>query len=439
MLKLTTTLKTVTQLWSLYLLGILLLTGLQSCTDECETTITYTVQEPILMMRSEVGQAVKSEPAHALQSTGKIYTKDDFVFINEVFRGIHVIDNSDPENPKNISFISIPGNVDMAIRDNILFADAGPDLLAIDITDPTHATLVNHQYNIFNLTTATTGIPEPSLTDMIAIGYNTRIVTEERACAGSDNRGVWLENGDLVNFDRSAAPASSPVGNTTGVGGSMARFTISGQHLYTINSFSMRVLDISNPASPQLGNLVPMPGGIETIFPYQDKLFIGSTGGMLIYDIQQAATPTYLGGYSHITRCDPVVVSGNYAYVTLRSNPSGSCGTGNSNQLDVVDISNPSSPVLRKTFPMQSPYGLGIDANTLFVCEGSYGLKVFNAENPLTVGNNQLAHFKDINMFDVIPMGNILLAVGTDGLYQYDYTDPQNIKYLSKIPVAKSN
>ena len=425
--------------WRLCIVCLLILTGLPSCSDECETTITYTVQEPIFIRRSELAQAVKSEPAHALQNTGKIYAKDNYIFINEVNRGIHVIDNSNPKNPENISFIAIPGNMDMAIRNNILFADAGPDLLSIDITDPVQAVLVNHHYNLFSPTAATATGQAPGLTDMVAVGYNTRIVTEERACDGSGGRGVWESNRDLVNFNNAVAPASSPGGGTTGVGGSMARFTISGQHLYAINSSSMRVMDISNPTAPQPGNLVQMPNGIETIFPYQDKLFIVSSSGMFIYDIQQAATPTLLGGYSHITRCDPVVVSGNYAYVTLRSNPGGACGTGNSNQLDVIDISNPRSPVLRKTFPMQSPYGLGIDVNTLFICEGNYGLKVFDAGNPLTVGDNQLAHFKNINMFDVIPLGYTLLAVGADGLYQFDYTNPQDIKYLSKIPVAKSN
>jgi len=427
----------------LYLLSFLfILTSLAGCTDECETTITYTVQEPIQMRRSELIQAVKSEPAHALQNTGKIYTKDHYVYINELSKGIHVIDNSNPKTPQPIAFISIPGNVDMAIRDNILFADAGPDLLTLNIADPTQVRLLNHQYNIFSLTNTSTQTSNSNqtgtLADMVTIGQNTRLVTEERAC-NSPGWGGWLERNDAgFNFS-SAAPTSANPGNTTGVGGSMARFTITGQHLYAINSFSLRVLDISNPAVPQLGNLVQLPGGIETIFPYQDKLFIGSMGGMLIYSIQNAATPTFLGSYSHITRCDPVVVSGNYAYVTLRANPSGGCGTGNSNQLDVVDVSNPANPVLKKSFAMQSPYGLGIDANTLFVCEGEFGLKVFNAAEPLKVGEKQIAHFKNINMYDVIPLGNTLLAVGENGLYQYDYTNPQDIKYVSKLPVTKTN
>jgi hypothetical protein len=420
----------------------LALAGLSACSDECETNTTYTVQEPVLMTRAAMIAAVESQPARPLVATGKIYAKDNLVFVNEKYQGIHVIDNRNPAAPQALAFINIPGNVDMSIRDNILFADAGPDLLALDISDPSRVVVKKHVFNtfqgIFNGTTGAAASPTGTLTDNITVGFNTRVITTTTPCEPQGG------NDDVIfNFNQSiaASPLSAVVNDksagSTGTGGSMARFTIAGNYLYAINTNAMRVIDISSPTDPQAGNLVPMWGGIETVFPYQDKLFIGSMSGMLIYDIQNGAAPTHLGSYSHITVCDPVVVSGNYAYVTLRSNPGGMCGNGNANQLDVVDISDPRAPQLRKTFPMQSPYGLGIDKNALFLCEGEYGLKVFDAQDPLTVGNKQLAHFKNINMFDVIPLGNTLLAVGSDGLYQYDYSDPKNIRFLSKIPVAK--
>lgn len=425
---------------SLLVLCCLALAGLTSCTDECETTTTYTVQEPVQMTRAAMIQAVASQPARPLVATGKIYAKDHLVFVNEKYQGIHVIDNRNPAVPKPLAFIHIPGNVDMSIRDNILFADAGPDLLALDISDPTQVVVKKHVFNTFqgnfNLATNVSNTPAGTLTDAITVGFNTRVVTTTTDCE-PDRGNVLVDFGgpraELFNF-----ADSKSAGGSTGTGGSMARFTIAGNHLYAINTNAMRVFDISSPTDPQTGTLVPMWGGIETVFPYQDKLFIGSMSGMLIYDIGNGAAPEYLGGYSHIRRCDPVVVSGNYAYVTLRSSPGGMCGGGNSNQLDVVDISNPRAPQLKKTFPMQSPYGLGIDQSTLFVCEGDYGLKVFDARDPLAVGNKQMAHFKNINMFDVIPLGNTLLAVGSDGLYQYDYSDPKNIRFLSKIPVGNN-
>lgn len=427
-----------------FALLLLILASLSACTDECETTLTYTVEEPILMTRSAMISSVSSLPARPLAATGKIYSKDHLVFINEPYKGIHVIDNSNPASPQALAFINIPGNVDMSIRDNTLYADAGPDLLALDISDPHQVEIKKHVFNTFQFNFAwNTGSFTPlagNLSDEITVGFTTRVVTITQEGETGPGTGWGMNQGggriglESTFFnDKSAASA----GSSTGTGGSMARFTIAGNYLYAINANNMRVFDISSSGNPQPGNLVFMGGGIETVFPYQNKLFIGSMTGMLIYDISNGATPTPLGGYSHARVCDPVVVSGNYAYVTLRSNASGRCGGGNANQLDVIDISNPRAPQLKKTFPMQSPYGLGIDQNTLFVCEGEHGLKVFDATNPLAVGNNQVGHFRNINMFDVIPLGHTLLAIGSDGLYQYDYSNPKDIRYLSRIPVAK--
>lgn len=422
---------------------LLVMTSLAGCTDECETTITYTVQEPIQMSRSAMIASVASLPSRPLANTGKIYSKDHLVFVNEPYKGIHVIDNSNPAAPKTLAFINIPGNVDMSIRDNTLYADAGPDLLVLDISDPKQISVKKHVFNIFHLSfNSSTGTFVPmggNLSDQITLGLTTRVVTQTQECNTSSNqpqRGFegWF---DLAQSNFSSNKSAAAPGGSTGTGGSMARFTISGNHLYALNSTSLRVFDISSPANPQPGTLVPIGGGMETVFPYGNKLFIGSMTGMLIYDISNGAAPTRLGGYSHARVCDPVVVSGNYAYVTLRTNGNARCGINNTNQLDVVDISNPQSPQLKRTFPMQSPYGLGIDQNTLFVCEGEFGLKVFDATDPLTVGNKQLGHFRNLNMYDVIPLGNTLLAIGSDGLYQYDYSNPKDIRFLSKIPVAK--
>ena len=130
--------------------------------------------------------------------------------------------------------------------------------------------------------------------------------------------------------------------------------------------------------------------------------------------------------------CDPVVVEGNYAYVTLRS---GSDCEGFTNQLEVIDIANLKSPTVVKIYPMTNPHGLGIDDGTLFICDGADGLKVYDASNTLTISENQLAHYKNINAFDIIPYHQIAMIIGKDGLYQYDYSDSKNIKLISQLPI----
>lgn len=424
-----------------YVLFLLASWFLTACTDPCEGTYTYKVFEPVYQTRAELLAAIKTQPAKALRKTGKIYAVDQYILVNEINEGIHVIDNSNPSNPQNISFISIPGNVDMAVRDKVLYADAATDLLALDFSNPEAVNIIKHLENVFQpnqvfLTNGTTVAPDPS--KGVVISYKERVITEKRRCdeiapATPNNGWIEFDRANTANYANNAPKSNN--NSSTGKGGSMARFTLNGNYLYTVGANQMEIFNIANPANPQQKEPVYLGNGIETIFPYQNKLFIGSNAGMFIYSLSNPAQPTYLGGYSHLRACDPVVVEGNYAYVTLRTSANSFCG-GTANQLDVVDISNAASPQVRKTYPMQNPHGLGINNNALFICEGSYGLKIFNATNPDAITDNQLSHLKELHAFDVIPLGKNLLVIGEDGFRQYDYSNPKSLKLLSKIPVV---
>ncbi|PSR54892.1 hypothetical protein AHMF7605_15985 [Adhaeribacter arboris] len=423
-------------IYGLFILATWLLAG---CTDQCEGTYTYKVYEPVYQTRAELLATIGSRPAEPLQNTGKIYAIGDYILVNEVNRGIHVIDNSNPSKPQNSSFISIPGNVDMAVRNQVLYADAASDLVVFDFSNPITVKLKKHIENVFEpapiFSSSGAIIPlDPS--KGLIIDYKERVITEKRKCDEIVPNNNVLVNDGAVNFLNNNVKSNYTSGST-GQGGSMARFTINGNYLYTVGSSKMDIFNLADPGNPQKGTPVILGGGIETIFPYQNKLFIGSNAGMLIYSLANPAIPTYLGSYSHLKACDPVVVEGNYAYVTLRTNTTNWCGSTNTNQLDVVDISNTAMPQIRKTYPMQNPHGLGIDKSTLFICEGSYGLKVFDASNPDKITANQLSYLKDWHAFDVVPLGKNLLVVGEDGFRQYEYSDPKNLKFLSKISVVK--
>src|SRR5438046_2610762 len=94
---------------------------LQGCfKDSCHNT--YTVYTPIYKSLSQVRASMKSEAPRLLQNTGKMYVSGNYIFLNELKKGIHVIDNSNPAKPNNIAFINIPGNVDLAVKGNYLYA-----------------------------------------------------------------------------------------------------------------------------------------------------------------------------------------------------------------------------------------------------------------------------------------------------------------------------
>ena len=214
----------------------------------------------------------------------------------------------------------------------------------------------------------------------------------------------------------------------TGKGGSMARFAVAGDYLYVVDSRSLHVYELKDPTTPEKVKKVELGINIETIFPYRGNLFIGSQDGMHIYSIQDPTTPTHLSTYTHITSCDPVVVQDTLAFVTLRNG--NACNRG-LNQLEIIDISDPTNPILLTTYPMKNPFGLGIDGNTLFVGEGAFGLKVLKVENPFDISVIQTVN--NLHAFDVIPSNNNLILTGQDGVFQYDYSQPGNLSLNSKL------
>lgn len=218
----------------------------------------------------------------------------------------------------------------------------------------------------------------------------------------------------------------------TGQGGSMTRFAIQGNYVYVTNAQSIQVFSIDSNTFEKV-NEVWAGFGLETIFAKGEYLYLGAADGMYIYSISNPEAPQFIFRYAHIVSCDPVVVQGTTAYITMRSGTT--CNRG-INALDIVDISNPNSPVLIKSYPMASPHGLGVDGTCLFLCDGANGLKVFDVANPADI---KLIHeVKDIDAYDVIPRQGHLTLTGEDGIFQFSYDcNSKQVNLLSKIPVER--
>lgn len=416
---------------SLILLSVLA-TAFSSCLkDECEATHVFIEFEPVYKTQSQIRSEITTEAARALKNPGKIYIYGDYLLVNEYNEGIHIINNKDPKNPINISFISIPGNVDMAVRSNMLYADHYIDLITINITNPASAKVADVIENCF---------------PAIAFDPNRGYIVSYREVSRTQNapcdwQGGWFWRGGVAFVEDSAVKSFAQVngGNVSGasvngIGGSMARFTLSDHYLYTVDNSNLRVFDVKNEAKPNLANTVQVGWNIETIYPYNDNLFIGSRSGMYIYDNSNPVQPRQLSVFQHARACDPVFVENNLAYVTLHS---GTPCEGFENQLDIIDVSDLRNPKLLKTHPMHHPMGLSVVNSVVYLCEDDEGLKVLNAKdwNKLET----LSHLKHLTTYDVIalPKENIAIVIGKDGLYQFDITNPAKLKEWSRIPVEK--
>jgi hypothetical protein len=430
----------------LFITLVMMVAAFTSCQDKILER--YKVSEPVYMSYEDLREAVKKSSSRELKKPGKIYFKDNFIFINEFFKGIHIIDNNDPSKPVSKGFIEIPGNVDIAIKENILYADSYIDLVAIDISNMNDIKVAHRIKNVFPYSVPPKDIEFTTIG--VDPGKGVVISWEVKEIEKDVSQPLphpypypypqpwyyYREYGfaDLKLANSTSAQSSSP-SSAVGVGGSMARFAIKNNALYVLTGFSIKVIDITNTNLPvTLGNGISSPN-IETIFLNGDYMYIGAQGGMSIFDISNNFAPKHVSTYVHVTSCDPVVVEGDYAYVTLRSGRT--CRNNYTNQLDVIDIKDKATPRHLKSYGFKSPAGLGIENSILFLCDGDDGLKIFNASNVLTITANPIAHFKDIQATDVIPLGGLLFMIGSDGFYQYDYTTITNIQLLSKISVVK--
>lgn len=398
--------------------------GLVSCNDSDDSQYAeYLVAKPIKMSMSDFKADITVIAPVPIERSGKIYVYGDYIFVNDQFKGVHVVDNSNPKNPKKIAFIKIPGNVDISIKDNFLYADSITDLLVLDISDIHQIKMVKRLENVLR-----DNVVFPFGADIFEwkdIDYDTEIVlgwetVTERRPKIDENQDLSMELAAMLN-----SASQSP--STTGQGGSLARFKIVNDYLYSVDRHSINVFNIKDLANPKDLEDIFAGFDIETIFNRGDQLFLGSMRGMYIYDISTPEVPAFISEFRHGTACDPVVVDGNYAYITLRGG--NFCGATESG-LFIVDISNIASPELVKSYPMDGPYGLGIKDQMIFVCDGESGLKVYDrtdVENLVL-----LNHFKDITTMDVIPMENHLLMVGEGIIYQYLYLEG-DIKLLSTL------
>ncbi len=413
---------------------------LTDCSDKCEEINQFVYYEPSYSTSAEIKAAVSLGEPIPLSDIGKIYFKDGILFINEAGKGIHIIDNSNPASPAPLHFLKIPGNYDLAIRGNTLYADSYVDLVGFDISDLSKIREVARIERLFNNYT-TLGMMVASDKGILTEWKKAeQVMVNETECNAIYQTwgGIYYDAGiamrsDMVGMLSSKAAFAPTSASQTGIGGSMARFTINGDFLYGLDGSNLDVVDISQQSQPVAKNEMPLSWDVETLFPYNDKLFVGSRNGMYILDLNIPAQPSQISYYAHVRSCDPVVVEGDYAYVTLRS---GSTCEGFTNQLEVIDISNLKNPSLVKIYPMTNPHGLGIEQGTLFICDGNDGLKAYDATDVLAISENQLAHYKDINAFDVIPFQKIAMVIGADGLYQYDYSDIKNIRLISQLPIV---
>ncbi|MFN4006465.1 MAG: LVIVD repeat-containing protein [Chitinophagaceae bacterium] len=411
---------------------VLILCGM-SCTKDTVTE-RYTFYKPVYATRDQVRNSIGTQNPRAFEATSKLVYWNDMIFLVENDKGVHVIDYTNSNNPVNRSFIYIPGCRDIAIHQATLYADCYTDLVAMDISNPTQATLKSFvrgafPHRIYNNTYFDTSniiidwvrvdtVIKSNIKNMMRNEYNQQVIFYN----------PWLSS----SMPTSATGATPNTRGGSAKAGSMARFGLYNNRLYTVSNSDLKVFNVTQPNQPAFVRTLSLGAGdIETIFPYRTQLFIGSSTGVHIYDATNPDQPTRLSLFTHARACDPVIADGDYAYVTLKGG--GICG-GNSNQMDIINIQDLTAPRLIQSIGLTGPSGLGKNGNQLWVCDATSGVRVFDAANPANPIEKQVLPALQ-QAYDVIVLADRTFVSTSNNLYCCSINNSWQVSVLSNLRI----
>lgn len=380
-----------------------------------DPTNCFDATVPIYAHISKVNEYVKFQNPKSISNAGKLLVYKNWIFLVEKKEGVHIIDNSNPSNPQKIGFLTLPVAEDIHLKNNVLYSVGSNFILSVDVSNiriPTVLSIttdIGEYYNDSNKT----------YKDSFVYSYQNRFVHYNYYSIAYPFEVLTLSDNNTVS------------NTSTAKVGSMARVAIVSDYLYYATTSKLITFKlVSNIPQFRGSQLFSIPN-IETIFPYKNNLFLGAFTGMYIYGTNNPDMPNKIGELNHARSCDPVVVEGDYAYVTLsRGNI---CSINAVDELKVIDVSNLSSPKLIKDYPMYNPKGLAIENNKLFICDGADGLKIFDVTDKEKVDQNKLANYKDGTMYDLILDKGKIITVTNNSIVQYSYSDISNIYKLSEI------
>ena len=396
--------------------------------------------KPIFATVEELTMDISIDPPMDYAQSGKVITYGVYVFVNSPNKGIHIVDNTDPSNPINKLFISLAGNIDMAIVDDHLYADMFSALVVLDISNidepilledytvedvfyfdqywnyPSWEELEAYEYD-------RVGYENIDMSQGIVLDWEIEIREEEVENYDMYYEGVAVMDSD----DKSTEDGGSGQVSTAG---SMTRFLPIDQFLYTISFNELVLFELTSSHQPLRWGKLDTETWAETLFRLNDILYVGSTNGMLMYDITDAGNPSYINRIEHFRSCDPVVADEAYAYVTLRGGTN--CWT-DLNELQIIDIQDSQNLSVVGRHILYNPHGLAVIGDHLIVCDGTAGVKVVDIADrtaPKILGTYPIDF-----AYDVIVSYPTALVVGEQVMYQYDISNLPELVKISEFDI----
>ena len=234
----------------------------------------------------------------------------------------------------------------------------------------------------------------------------------------------------VINISAPTGPDVVGYINTGAVVWDVALLTTSRTYLFIASSLTgLRIFDVTNIYNvSEIGFIDPL-GSVCDVFILGGYAYIVNYSSLHVIDLSNPSEPVIVGSYQKNARyqfCN-VFVSDGLAYIT-------DVRWGG---LWIIDVSNPANPVEKGFYYPGAgcSEGIIVDGRHAFVAHGSAGLHILDVsapDDPKKVASYQTGSYLNDSIF---VLGNYAYTIGETSLVIVDVSDPSRPRYHASTPI----
>jgi hypothetical protein len=326
-----------------------------------------------------------------------IKVRGQFAFVAHGSAGLYILDLSNPSSPYVIGLFDTPGwTRDVELKDNYAYLADGPNVLVVDVANPSQPVLVDSlpapegkyiaelaiDSNFLYAFMGNLGDWPAVLVSIQTINISNPTIPVWGASVGSfvDGRSIIAGNRQLLISDHEdglhiyslTEPAVPIFAGRTGLRAPMQDIALKGNYAFVAaGTGGLRVIDITAPDNPVPAGVYRTPLAANAVTIAGDYAFVSDSFSLQIVGISNPLAPTYVGSFVTGPTCKRVFISGTHAFVA-----SGEAG------LHILDISTPSSPKLVSTYVSLSPVEAVVIVDTFAYIATWQFLDMVNVSDP---------------------------------------------------------
>ncbi len=329
---------------------------LAGCSTNLLNDTNYSRYKPVLMQQDQFLNAIHLiQSPEKLDTVGKMQKIGDYLFVLDLYKGLHILQLDSSQKIINLSFLVIPGIIDFVVSDSMIYANSATDLVSLKFNSYDNIELIDRQQNVFyELMPPDRRQPDPVFSKG-SRPDNTVIVG-------------WQPDNNFGDLDTLLMP--------------YYLFALKDNYLLAALGDHILVFDISGQKPVYKSVFQGNNNFIEKMQVFGNYLFTFSMQNMEVYSLSSITTPNKVNEYSGISAGSYIAIEYGQSYKFFATFHSSALYYSTADAFALYDLGHFDKINLDTSFGLYYPLGILKQDTTVYVCDR--GIKIFSYDSLLT-------------------------------------------------------